>query len=194
MSRLFVPVRDALNVVCVVDCAGEGAGLDEMSPSGRRSVPTSEAGPGSQGRPDRVERSELRSGVLDGQEQRSYQGDHARARLRDACKNRWTERRAPDQLPTVGRVGCAPATSRESPAGWATGPGFSPTIMPGEPHFRRHESVLPSFRNAGEQQSHEADATPCRRPVRVSEQSQSRRSRLVRSGCGPRRQAPCGRA
>ena len=35
MSRLFVPVREALNVVCVVDCAGEGAGLDEMSPSGR---------------------------------------------------------------------------------------------------------------------------------------------------------------
>ena len=129
VSRLFVPVREALNVVCVVDCAGEGAGLDELSPSGRRSVPTSEAAPGSQGR---AERSEPRSGVLDGQEQRSYQGDHARARLRDACKNRWTERRAPDQQTTVGRVGCAPATSRESPAGWATGPGFSPTIMPGE--------------------------------------------------------------
>ena len=87
VSRLFVPVREALNVVCVVDCAGEGAGLDEMSPSGRRSVPTSEAASGSQGRPDGAERSELRSGVLDGQEQRSYQGDHARARLRDACKN-----------------------------------------------------------------------------------------------------------
>jgi hypothetical protein len=27
-------VREALNVVCVVDCAGEGAGLDEMSPPG----------------------------------------------------------------------------------------------------------------------------------------------------------------
>src|SRR5450755_1823447 len=29
-----------------------------------------------------------------------------------------TPRTGPDQLPTVGRVGCAPATSRESPAGW----------------------------------------------------------------------------
>jgi hypothetical protein len=30
----------------------------------------------------------LAAGLLDGQEQRELPGDHARARLRDACKNR----------------------------------------------------------------------------------------------------------
>jgi len=42
--------------------------------------------------------------------------------------------------------------------------------------------VLPSFRNAGEQRSHEADATPCSRPVRVSELS--RVNRDARVSCG----------
>ena len=64
VSRLFVPVREVLNVVCVVDCAAEGGGLDEMSPSGRRSMPTSGAGPGSQGRPNRAERSSCEAASL----------------------------------------------------------------------------------------------------------------------------------
>jgi hypothetical protein len=92
-----------------------------MSPSGRRSVPTSEAGSGSQGRPDRAER---RSGVLDGQEQRSYQGDHARRGSETPARTGRRNGELPTSCLLLGGVGCAPATSQESPTGWATGPGF----------------------------------------------------------------------
>ena len=61
------------------------------------SLPSSEAEPGGQGRPDRAERSEPRSGALDGRAERSYPGRRRlsgrRVHLRSSTESlskRWT--------------------------------------------------------------------------------------------------------
>ena len=102
-------------------------------PGGRRSLQASAAGVGSQGRPARAERSELRSGVLDGREQRSYQ--------ENCCSRRSTSPTAESlsprdrHCPNAARI--QPAARHEPPSTWpgepAQGPPDSPTITPGEP-------------------------------------------------------------
>jgi hypothetical protein len=135
-SRPFGPVRMVFEVVRGVEGVASGCLHSRRPPLRRRSLQASAAGLGSQGQPARAERSEPRSGVLDGPEQRSYQENRC-PRREHVSHGREP---GPARSPMPERRSHTPAARHEppstSPGEPAQGPPDSPTIAPGEPHLR----------------------------------------------------------
>jgi hypothetical protein len=98
-------------------------------------LPASGAAPGGQGRPERAERSEPRSGVLDGPGTAELPG---RSRARRTPSRRPRRAHAPPRRPTDAGHGRAPTLTPTapppSPAGLPS-PESSPTIIHGEPEM-----------------------------------------------------------